>query len=111
MSDIPICVSSIIIRNALCGILMSCIIFFFFSSRRRHTRCLSDWSSDVCSSDLGDHEEEGPEKSLLGKLQLRLHEDEEENVVARLDVIGLLRRVREMNEEPPAEDEDRKSVV
>src|ERR1035438_10554365 len=29
----------------------SCL--FFFSSRRRHTRCLSDWSSDVCSSDLG----------------------------------------------------------
>src|SRR5215831_4078228 len=26
--------------------------FFFFSSSRRHTRCLSDWSSDVCSSDL-----------------------------------------------------------
>src|SRR5437899_7574528 len=25
---------------------------FFFSSRRRHTRCLSDWSSDECSSDL-----------------------------------------------------------
>src|SRR5205814_7205698 len=24
-----------------------------FASRRRHTRCLSDWSSDVCSSDLG----------------------------------------------------------
>src|SRR5262245_65173253 len=29
------------------------ILLFFFSSRRRHTRCLSDWSSDVCSSDLG----------------------------------------------------------
>src|SRR5437016_11704853 len=27
--------------------------FFFFSSRRRHTRLVSDWSSDVCSSDLG----------------------------------------------------------
>src|SRR6266496_3687735 len=27
--------------------------FFFFSSRRRHTRSLRDWSSDVCSSDLG----------------------------------------------------------
>src|SRR5215213_4088500 len=25
---------------------------FFFSSRRRHTRWVSDWSSDVCSSDL-----------------------------------------------------------
>src|SRR5262245_26234730 len=32
-------------RVADCGL-------FFFSSRRRHTRCLSDWSSDVCSSDL-----------------------------------------------------------
>src|SRR6266480_6104899 len=28
--------------------------FFFFSSRRRHTRLTCDWSSDVCSSDLGD---------------------------------------------------------
>src|SRR5262245_65386342 len=32
------------------------LLFFFFSSRRRHTRCLSDWSSDVCSSDLGPRE-------------------------------------------------------
>src|SRR2546430_15606093 len=29
------------------------IVFFFFSSRRRHTRFDCDWSSDVCSSDLG----------------------------------------------------------
>src|SRR3712207_204517 len=28
-------------------------MFFFFSSRRRHTRYWRDWSSDVCSSDLG----------------------------------------------------------
>src|SRR5712692_8581785 len=28
-------------------------MFFFFSSRRRHTRWNCDWSSDVCSSDLG----------------------------------------------------------
>src|SRR5262245_65332079 len=32
-----------------------CCLSFFFSSRRRHTRCLSDWSSDVCSSDLAGH--------------------------------------------------------
>src|SRR5688500_20393723 len=31
-----------------------CIFFFFFASRRRHTRLQGDWSSDVCSSDLGD---------------------------------------------------------
>src|SRR5690606_39534532 len=29
-------------------------LFFFFSSRRRHTRFSRDWSSDVCSSDLGE---------------------------------------------------------
>src|SRR5256885_3122138 len=28
-------------------------LFVFFSSRRRHTRLQGDWSSDVCSSDLG----------------------------------------------------------
>src|SRR5262249_58149832 len=28
--------------------------WFFLSSRRRHTRLVSDWSSDVCSSDLAD---------------------------------------------------------
>src|SRR5262245_63202321 len=33
-------------------LLCSYSVYFFFSSRRRHTRCLSDWSSDVCSSDL-----------------------------------------------------------
>src|SRR5256885_15981203 len=31
------------------------VLFFFFSSRRRHTRLQGDWSSDVCSSDLGQH--------------------------------------------------------
>src|SRR5699024_9944252 len=29
------------------------LLYFFFSSRRRHTRSKRDWSSDVCSSDLG----------------------------------------------------------
>src|SRR3712207_331840 len=29
------------------------LFFVFFSSRRRHTRYWHDWSSDVCSSDLG----------------------------------------------------------
>src|SRR2546422_6459143 len=40
-----------------CLVFCSCLClvcsFFFFSSRRRHTRCSRDWSSDVCSSDLG----------------------------------------------------------
>src|SRR2546422_7487504 len=42
-------------RSWLCYLIVCfcCSIFFFFSSRRRHTRCSRDWSSDVCSSDLG----------------------------------------------------------
>src|SRR5256885_7278057 len=32
---------------------ISRVCLFFFSSRRRHTRLQGDWSSDVCSSDLG----------------------------------------------------------
>src|SRR5262249_52353873 len=37
-----------------CIFIVRCSVFFFFfffSSRRRHTRLVSDWSSDVCSSD------------------------------------------------------------
>src|SRR5699024_11821085 len=32
---------------------MVCSREFFLSSRRRHTMSKRDWSSDVCSSDLG----------------------------------------------------------
>src|SRR5690606_41027468 len=40
---------------------------FFFSSRRRHTRFSRDWSSDVCSSDLGEEKvyEPGNDKLLV----------------------------------------------
>src|SRR5690606_40739592 len=41
---------------------------FFFSSRRRHTRFSRDWSSDVCSSDLGFCLRAGT-KNLRGKPQ------------------------------------------
>src|SRR5699024_12087795 len=36
-----------------CSIQWCLFFFLFFSSRRRHTRSKRDWSSDVCSSDLG----------------------------------------------------------
>src|SRR4030066_1709056 len=45
---------------------MSSCLFFFFSSRRRHTRFKCDWSSDVCSSDLREHE--GKTLAALKKL-------------------------------------------
>src|SRR5579863_6480835 len=40
-------------------------IFFFFSSRRRHTRWTGDWSSDVCSSDLGGTPPAKPTKDVV----------------------------------------------
>src|SRR5260221_2425917 len=39
------------------SILSQLYYVFFFSSRRRHTISLCDWSSDVCSSDLGQKRE------------------------------------------------------
>src|SRR5258706_9878780 len=41
-------------------------IFFFFSSRRRHTRLVSDWSSDVCSSDLGSSQTASADANATG---------------------------------------------
>ena len=44
-----------------------CVTMFLFSSRRRHTRFTSDWSSDVCSSDLQSNHELVPE-SMVNEL-------------------------------------------
>src|SRR3546814_7080061 len=45
-------------------------VIFFFSSRRRHTRCaISDWSSDVCSSDLATIEDVGGILKLIEPLE------------------------------------------
>src|SRR5437762_3978660 len=42
-------------------------VVVFFSSRRRHTMYIGDWSSDVCSSDLGklgSHLQDLPDQAL-----------------------------------------------
>src|SRR5947199_906111 len=63
-----LCVWVFVVR--LCYLFFLCPIFsfFFFSSRRRHTRCLSDWSSDVCSSDLQLAADVGRFAQLLAQL-------------------------------------------
>src|SRR6267143_3737318 len=43
-------------------------VFFFFSSRSRHTSWNGDWSSDVCSSDLG-----GGTFGIVTRVTLRSH--------------------------------------
>src|SRR5690606_41175538 len=42
--------------NCCVSVVYITLFIFFFSSRRRHTRFSRDWSSDVCSSDLVQHE-------------------------------------------------------
>src|SRR5256885_6440623 len=41
-------------------------LLFFFSIRRRHTILQGDWSSDVCSSDLGKQGREQPRAEEAG---------------------------------------------
>src|SRR5205814_2932070 len=49
------------------------LFMFFFSSRRRHTRCLSDWSSDVCSSDLSSRMRPVNGKPITGRILDEFH--------------------------------------
>src|SRR6266850_332509 len=65
---------------------MVCV--FFFSSRRRHTRLQGDWSSDVCSSDLGQSspklvEELVPKMVSIGEIQRVLRQLLRERVPVR----------------------------
>src|SRR6267143_4282154 len=61
--------------------------FFFFSSRRRHTRWNCDWSSDVCSSDLG---------AVLTELGEQVRSRDEADAVRRhyLQVLGAIEQRR-----------------
>src|SRR5262245_62468721 len=81
------------------------VLVFFFSSRRRHTRCLSDWSSDVCSSDL---RLVAPPGDALKRAAIQLfvaarHDDWRSRAVAE---VRLRERVRDLLA-APGDDENR----
>src|SRR5699024_12230023 len=66
---------------------------FFFSSRRRHTRSKRDWSSDVCSSDLGTDNTESTYNDLIqnGFEQIKNLQEQNEYLKAQqsgLDVLS-----------------------
>src|SRR5207245_8324467 len=70
--------------------------FFFFSSRRRHTRCYRDWSSDVCSSDLGcGGQIETVVISPLSKLAYKSTAGDPANFNSTYDAANILRTIAE----------------
>src|SRR5688500_19666841 len=57
-------------------------LLFFFSSRRRHTRLQGDWSSDVCSSDLGNILCQEGQTVMAGDIIMTIHAMEADRIVA-----------------------------
>src|SRR2546421_7594216 len=82
---------------------------FFFSSRRRHTRSDRDWSSDVCSSDLG--------PNLTDPVEIGAQGQDEIPTEARKRRVGYARREGQNSDHRGSGDHfgltspDRKSVV
>src|SRR5437763_7983907 len=97
-------------RTASYSCFVCLLCFFFFSSRRRHTRYIGDWSSDVCSSDLG-----SPARSLLADaaakdLWIAAERAGDPRVVASFDEGGV-EFLRAVAARVVAHPKDRKSVV
>src|SRR5262245_64894862 len=91
---------------ALCvALTVGVLLFFFFSSRRRHTRCLSDWSSDVCSSDLAD--EAGERVEAVAGIEERDRRLERGRMRALLEDRGALAVVLADHNDGPADDAGR----
>src|SRR3546814_8316982 len=44
--------SYLLYSDFMCGILSCVVVFFFFKQKTAYEMRISDWSSDVCSSDL-----------------------------------------------------------
>src|SRR3712207_9511777 len=93
-------------------------IFFFFSSRRRHTRYWRDWSSDVCSSDLGPdqdkHRVQGHGCQRTERLVAPAHSQEENGRQNHIegDVLQwIIHRIILLSEYVTGHHADRKSVV
>src|SRR5215204_1767902 len=83
------------------------MFFFFFSSRRRHTSSLCDWSSDVCSSDLGTRAiasvEAGDRLNVLGPLGNGFRLDVRRPVIVGGGIgVAPLPYLSEALEQPPA---------
>src|SRR3546814_3246146 len=89
-----------------CIYLLFFFLFFFFKQKTAYEMRISDWSSDVCSSDL----------STLTALRSRLDSSRASASVSSLALPSPIScrfpsRCKRRNQEAPPRDRDRKSVV
>src|SRR3546814_8999027 len=62
--------STVSVRIVILFIVFSCCLFFFFKQKTAYEMRISDWSSDVCSSDLAGgarHQAEADDVHLLAR--------------------------------------------
>src|SRR3546814_13566234 len=52
----------------MCLVVLSYLLFFFFKQKTAYEMRISDWSSDVCSSDLPYADSSGKRRHPLGRL-------------------------------------------
>src|SRR3546814_2346100 len=76
-----------------------CLVFFFFKQKTAYEMRISDWSSDVCSSDLVD-ERIGLALQHGGDRRRRELDDVQHELVGTLglDAVGVENGVREVTE-------------
>src|SRR3546814_3715066 len=46
---------TVLLISVFIHLLFFCVLFFFFKQKTAYEMRISDWSSDVCSSDLSEH--------------------------------------------------------
>src|SRR2546430_5841588 len=95
--------------SSLSSLLLLLCIYFFFSSRRRHTRFDCDWSSDVCSSDLGAVIQGPRQNDRTHRRPMPARRAAEQRVDSRS--MAVLPRPPAEHDDPVTDEQDRKSVV
>src|SRR2546427_5851945 len=71
------------------------MIVFFFSSRRRHTRFDCDWSSDVCSSDLQQPDQQAHRDAQAMEDKVRLVAGHDDGAHRLRSLLHILRRAEQ----------------
>src|SRR3546814_1426639 len=68
-----VCLNSDCVRCFVCYVFLICVFVFFFKQKTAYEMRISDWSSDVCSSDLDDVDRLVRQLAVVDVLGRQLH--------------------------------------